>query len=57
VHELLTQFLTHLFRTVYELWVAPADQALTLMGGLGVQVVYLVVVYLIVRWMWRKLWK
>jgi hypothetical protein len=57
VHELLKQYLTYLFTSIYEVWVAPPEQAFNLMAGLGIQVGYIIVVFLIVRWMWRKLWK
>ena len=57
MHELLKQFLTHLFQTIYELWTAPPDQTFELTAILIEQLLYELTVFLIVRWMWRKLWK
>jgi hypothetical protein len=57
VHELLKQFLIHLFQTIYALWTAPPEQTFELTAILIEQLLYLLTVFLLVRWMWRKLWK
>jgi hypothetical protein len=57
VHDLLKQFLKEFFRTIYVVWTAPADQALDLMTVLVVQILYVLIVFLTLRWMWRKIWK
>ena len=56
MHELLKQFLTDLFRLLYELWKAPADQAFDLLATLATQILILFIAYITVRWMWRKIW-
>jgi hypothetical protein len=57
LHELLKQFLREFFTLVYAAWTAPPDQAAELIGALAAQIVYLLLVFLVVRWLWRKMLK
>jgi len=57
VHALFEEFLTNFFQLMYEAWVAPPDQAARLISALLGRIVYLFLVFIIIRWMWRKLWK
>jgi hypothetical protein len=55
VREFVKEFLTGFFHTTYALWVAPKEQAFDLLAAFLEPVLTLFIVFLTLRWMWRKL--
>ena len=55
MREILKDFLREFFTLLYAAWTAQADQASEAMWSLAALLLQMLLMYLTLRWVWRKL--
>lgn len=56
MRDLIKEFLQYVGTLMYEAYTAPAQQAAEAIWTLAALIVQLFITFLVVRWMWKKIW-